>query len=119
MTIRIDSANYSNQAGTYPTFKKFDALRYSVVGSAVYTVVSGQATSWRYSLVVSASASALGGGVSAGGLDSLRTSFAKPTALTIVTDEAVTATAFFRELATRRILNPTMYEVDVLFTKAV
>lgn len=119
MPIMIGSASYNQDTGPYPDAKKFDSLAYSIVGSAVYTVVSGQVTGWNYSLVVSASASALGAGISAGGLDSLRTTFAIPSAVTIVTDEAVTATAFFRTLKIKTRLNPTMYVVDVGLTKAV
>jgi hypothetical protein len=119
MSIRIGSADYNQDTGPYPEIKKFDSLAYSIVGSAVYTTVSGQATAWNYSLVVSASASALGGGISAGGLDSLRSSFSIPSAVTIVTDEAVTATAFFRTLKIKTRLNPTYYVVDVGLTKAV
>lgn len=118
MPIQIESAIYNNEAGQYPDFKKFDSLQYSIVGSAVYNVVSGQATAWKYSLVVSASASALGGGVSAGGIDSLRTSFSKPTGLYFVSDEALTATAYLRSVSVRKILNPTMYEVDVTLVRS-
>ncbi len=118
MPIRIDSADYNNIAGTYPTLHKFDSLNYSVVGSATYVTVSGQVTAWSYPLVISASGSALGAGVSAGGMDTLRASFSRPTALTIVTDEAVTATAYFRNLKVTERLNPTMYQVEVEFVRA-
>lgn len=118
MPIRIGSANYNNLPGQSPILKKFDSLKYSIVGSAVYNVVSGQATAWSYSLVVSASASALGGGVSAGGIDTLRASFAIPSSVVIVTDEAVTATAYFRDLRQREQENPTTYLMDVSFVRA-
>lgn len=118
MMIRIGSADYNDMPGTNPTYKKFDSLRYSIVGSAVYTVASGQATAWNFTVLVSASASGLGAGVSAGGLDTLRSSFALPTSVVIVTNEAVTATAYFRDLKIRQQLNPTMYLYDVGLVRA-
>ena len=116
--IRIQSATYFSLPGTNPEYKKFDSLKYSVTESAVYTTVSGQVTAWAYTVVVGLSATATATGISAGGLDSLRASFAIPSALQIVTDEAVTATAYFRSLKTRQILNPTTWQMDVGFTKA-
>lgn len=118
MPIRIQSAIYQNLPGQNPTFQKFDTYKHSIVGSAVYMVAGGQCTGWNWTLLVSSSASALGGGLSAGGLDTLRASFALPTAIQIVTDEAITAMAYFRSLKTQRQLNPTIWEIEVSFEEA-
>ena len=104
--IRIDGTDYQQDTGPYPNSKKFDSLSYSIVGSAVYSVVSGQATSWNYSLLVNSAE-----------LSALRQVYAQPTAISLVTDEAVTATAYFRELKTRQILNPVQFLVDVTLVK--
>ncbi len=117
MPIRIESANYNDlpAPGWVPT--KFQTLRYTISGQADYTMGATIATAWRYTLVVSASASALGGGVSAGGLDSLRTSYGKTASganqIQFVTNEALTASAYFTGLQIRAQLNPTMYVVEV------
>ncbi len=119
--IQIQSAQY-NDSTQFQDLIKFQALRYTLAGSADYTNAAFLATAWRYHLVVSASASALGAGISAGGLDSLRTSFAitavSANMLTFVSDEAVTASAYLTEMKISRRLNPTMYEVDVKLARA-
>lgn len=115
--IRIESANYDNLLAPNPEYTKFQSLRYTIAASADYLGCSALATAWQYTLLVSASASALGGGVSAGGVNSLRVSFAKPTAIVFVTNEAVTATGWFTNMRTLSQENPTMYLMQVNFTR--
>jgi hypothetical protein len=117
MSIRIGSADYDNLPGPVST-RKFDSLRYTIAGSADYIVASAIASAWKWNLLVSASATGwAGSGNSAGGLDSLRGSFGSATAVVIVSDEAVTATAAFQKLTPSKQLNPTMYEYAVEFTR--
>lgn len=98
-------------------------MRYNVSAQLDYTVGLAIATAWQYRVLVSASASAWGGGTTAGGVDTLRASFGKVSTtgnanqLQIVTDEAVTATAVFTELKVASQLNPTMYLYDISLTK--
>ena len=113
----IESSLYNDVMSPTWEPKKFDQLRYTIVGSADYTVLPVVNTAWNYTLVVSASASAIGGGLSAGGLNSLRTTFAKTTAVRIVTDEALTATAWMRSMRIVEKLNPTYYVVSVNFAR--
>jgi hypothetical protein len=114
--IRIGSANYDNLPNLVSQ-TKFDTLRYTLVGSADYTVAPVIASAWKWTLSISASGSGIGGGVSAGGLDTLRASFALFAPVTIVTDEAVTATAVFNKLTIAKQLNPTWYEYSVELTR--
>jgi hypothetical protein len=117
--LRIGSADYNAEMGVNVSHRKFDSLAFSVVGSAVYTVASAEPTAWSYSVLVSSSATGWSGsGVSAGGVDTLRSSFAIPSAVVIVTEEAQTATAYFRSLKPKERLNPTMWLFDVSFDKA-
>jgi hypothetical protein len=118
MTLRIDSSNYDNITEPDINLSKFQSLRYSLAGSADYVALTGLVTAWKYTVVVSASAWALGGGVSAGGVDSLRASFAKATALTFVSNEAVTATAWFTQCTPQQQLNPTNYIYQLALVKA-
>lgn len=123
MPIRIESAIYQNLPGNSPFLNKFQNIRWTVSGQVDYTVATVIATGWSWRVLVSASASALGGGVSAGGVNSLRTSFAKtnPTGsanqLQIVTDEAVTATGLFVGMQIEQQLNPTMFIYRIDFQK--
>lgn len=122
MPIRIQSAIYNNLPPTH-TPNKFLNLRYTVSGQADVTMGLTVATAWQWRIVVSASASALGGGVSAGGLDSLETSFGLVSTtgsvnqLQIVTERAVTATAWFMGMQIEQQLNPTQYLYRVSFAK--
>lgn len=123
MPIRIQSAIYNNLPGNSPALTKFQSERWTVSGLLDYTVGLAIATAWSYRLVVSASASALGGGVSAGGVNTLRASFALVSTtgnvnqLQIVTDEAVTATAYMKALQLEQQLSPTMYLYRVDLSK--
>jgi hypothetical protein len=119
MNLRIDSADYNVFQRKTPTYVKLQTQRYTIAGSADYVAIGVVNTAWQYTVVVSASASALGGGVSAGGLDSLRTSFSKTTALTMVSDDAVTATAWFTKLATQEQVNPTWFVMNLELVRAV
>lgn len=114
MPIRIESAIYNNLPTTFaPT--KFETLRYTVSGQADFTVGLVLASAWQWRVVVSASASALGGGVSAGGVDSLRASFAKVSTtgnanqLQFVNEEGATATGYMTLMQVEQQLNPTVY----------
>lgn len=119
MPIRIDSADYDNLNAQTPDQIKFQGMRYTIAGSADYVALSALNTAWSYSIVVSASASAKGGGISAGGLDTLRASYAKTTALTFVTDEAVTATGYLLDMRRQNQLNPTMFQYNIRLVRAV
>lgn len=117
--IRLDSANYVSFPAQNPEYKKAQQVRYTIAGSADYTVGTVVNTAFKYTLLVSASASALGGGVSAGGLDSLRVSFNKTTALTFVTDEALTATGWLTVCRPQEQLNPTNYLMSIELVRAI
>lgn len=114
MPIRIESAIYNNLPPTNAP-RKFQDVRYTLSGTLDYTVGLALASAWSYQLVVSASASALGGGVSAGGVDTLEASFGKVSTtgnanqIQLVTDRAVTATVVFTGMQVEQQLNPTEY----------
>ena len=117
--IQLGSAQYNNIQAPNLKYIKFNTLRYTIAGSADYVVMSGTMTSWRFDVLVSASASALGAGISAGGLDSLRQAYASATAIPFVSDEAVTATALFHKMEIRERLNPTKYICGIELARAV
>lgn len=122
MPIRIQSAIYQNLPGNSPFLNKFQSERWTVSGQLDYTVGLAIATAWSYRVVVSASASALGGGVSAGGVNTLEASYANVSTtgnanqIQIVTDRAVTATAYMKNLQLEQQLNPTqyIYRIDLI-----